>query len=355
MLPVQVLADRHYRFGKSLTASTAAEVGRLWRRVDRNNIAASWASLLPSAVGVVALAQDAAAVDSAAYVSAAMEVQGIDSTGPDLDPRGFGGFAYPLSEGAPPVPLSVLMASPAYNALTLIKQGVSAPKAMSSGLSSLMLRTQTQIADAARSAEGAGIASREVTTGWVRMLNPPSCSRCAILAGKWFRWNQGFARHPGCDCRHIPSAEKGAGDLTTDPYQYFQSLEPAERKRIFTNAGADAIDDGADISQVVNARSGMSTTAGGSRVTNYGTTRRGNWGSQQATRDRRGQERYGRSIRQRMMPEGIYKRANTREEAVRLLEDYGYILPQGQVSTGAIRGPGVGNIGERYRLNRPRR
>lgn len=355
MLPVQRLADTHYRYSKALTESTAAQVGRLWRRVDRNNIAASWAGLLPTAIDAVMLAQDAAAIDSAAYVSAALEVQRIDPSGPELDPRGFGGFAYPLTEGAPAVPLSTLLATPAYEALTRIRQGESPARAMSGGLSSLMLRTQTQIADASRGAEGVSIASREVTTGWVRMLNPPSCSRCAILAGKWFRWNEGFARHPGCDCRHIPSAENGSGDLTTDPYEYFQSLDADEKARIFTKAGAQAIDDGSDIFQVVNARSGMSTTAGGSKVTNYGITRRGNWGSQQLTRDRRGQERYGWSIRQRMMPEEIYKRANNREQAIEMLTDYGYILPQGQVPTGAIRGPGVGNIGERYKLNRPRR
>src|SRR5690606_23965723 len=33
---------------------------------------------------------------------------------------------------------------------------------------------------------------------YVRMLTPPSCSRCTVLAGRWYRKNAGFARHPGC-------------------------------------------------------------------------------------------------------------------------------------------------------------
>lgn len=354
MQQVLTLADTHYRFGKALTASTAAQVGQLWRRVDRNAILPSWLGLLPAVTAVVTAAQDEMAADSAAYVGAALAAQGIDPDGQALSPSGFGGFSYPLN-GGPAQPLAVMFASPAFESLQKIRQGLSVPDAMASGLSSVMLRTQSATADAARAAESVSISSTKVQTGWVRMLNPPSCSRCAILAGKWYRWNQGFPRHPGCDCRHIPSPESTSDDLRTDPYQYFESLDDAEKRRVFTNAGAKAIDDGADMFQVVNARSGMSTTAGGSKVTNYGTTRKGYWGSNQATRDRRGNEQYGKVIRQRMMPEEIYKRANSRDQAISMLEDYGYILPQGQIPEGAIRGPGVGNMGDRYRLNRPRR
>src|SRR5690348_18342012 len=37
------------------------------------------------------------------------------------------------------------------------------------------------------------------------LLNPPSCQRCAILAGRWYRWSQGFLRHPRCDCVNLPA------------------------------------------------------------------------------------------------------------------------------------------------------
>ena len=40
---------------------------------------------------------------------------------------------------------------------------------------------------------------------------------------------------------------------------YCEALSPAEQGRVFTTAGAEAVRLGADISQVVNARRGMST------------------------------------------------------------------------------------------------
>src|SRR5690606_15514568 len=108
--------------------------------------------------------------------------------------------------------------------------------------------------------------------------NPPSCSRCAILAGAYYRSSQAFQRHPGCDCRHIPASESLAQDLSVNQAEYFESLPADEQDRIFTKAGAEAIRGGADMSQVVNARRGMRPAQIGGRdilITSEGTTRRG--------------------------------------------------------------------------------
>lgn len=193
------------------------------------------------------------------------------------------------------------------------------------------LMVATQLKDAARVAASLGIVARD-QIGYVRVLNAPSCSRCAVLAGKWFRWNTGFERHPGCDCYHVPAREASWRGLTQNPSDYFDSLSEAEQDRIFTKAGAQAIRDGADVSQVVNARRGMSTAARGTSgrrmlttenvagrdlyVTRTGATRRG-----QANR-----QRTGRNMSARLMPESIYEIAGDREEAVRLLKLHGYIL-----------------------------
>ena len=45
---------------------------------------------------------------------------------------------------------------------------------------------------AGRSAMGAFTASRNEEIGHIRTLIPPSCSRCAILAGRFYRWSDGF-------------------------------------------------------------------------------------------------------------------------------------------------------------------
>ncbi len=127
----------------------------------------------------------------------------------------------------------------------------------------------TMLADTRRDVFQADLISRPRVTGYVRMLTPPSCSRCVILAGKRYLWNAGFQRHPRCDCIHIPASEAIAGDLTVDPYAYFRGLSPAEQDRAFGEIEAQAIRDGGDIYRVVNfGRSGLGTAAGNRR---YGT------------------------------------------------------------------------------------
>jgi hypothetical protein len=145
-----------------------------------------------------------------------------------------------------------------------------------------------------------------------------------------------------CDCKHVPTREDAAGDLTTDPYEYFNSLDAAAQDKLFGQGAAQAIRDGADVYQVVNAQRGISyggISADGTRrgqrrggTTSEGTTRRGN---------------YGRTRGPRLTPEAIYARAKDRDEALGLLERYGYVLPGGQQPGGVIRGDveGYGQMG----------
>lgn len=65
------------------------------------------------------------------------------------------------------------------------------------GRDRLFLLAREQVGAASRGASLAGIASRD-NVGYVRLVNPPCCSRCAVLSGKFFRWNTGFQRHPRC-------------------------------------------------------------------------------------------------------------------------------------------------------------
>jgi hypothetical protein len=189
---------------------------------------------------------------------------------------------------------------------------------MASGLAQLEMIAVTQVQDAGRTAAGVAIAARPHVAGYVRHLRPPSCSRCAVLAGQFYRWNTGFLRHPRCDCRHVPvSSAELYRDEVTSPRAYFDSLSRAEQDRVFTNAGARAIRDGADLTQVVNARRGMRTAnvyGREVRVTTEGTTRRGVAGKLLD----------GRKT-PRLMPEQIYADATDRADAIRLLERHGYI------------------------------
>jgi hypothetical protein len=133
------------------------------------------------------------------------------------------------------------------------------PLAEASDLRRLESMVSTAISDTARVAAGVAITTRD-RVGWVRMVNAPCCPRCAIQAGKWFAWNQGFLRHPNCGCRHIPARENVAGDVRTDPEALFASGQI----RGLTKIEQAAIEDGANMSRVVNGRESLYMTLPGS-------------------------------------------------------------------------------------------
>jgi hypothetical protein len=173
----------------------------------------------------------------------------------------------------------------------------------------------SEVADAGRSASQVEFVDRPEWTNYVRMLNPPSCGRCAILAGRIYRDLDAFKRHPQCDCVMVPVTDwETAHDngLVASPDQAFK----AGQIRGLSAADAQAIADGADISQVVNAASGITKAdvfGHTVKATTTGTTKRAAWRRANPTR------------LVRLRPEAIYGIATDREDARRLLRLYGYI------------------------------
>lgn len=309
-------AEDHYRDVQRLVALAVLASRRSWRKLDLRDLDGSFASVVgPELLILLASAQQAAAALAEPYVDRVLAEQnfGDDGRVARLVPGSLVGVA---SDGRP---LPSLLRSPLTNTKMLIAQGN--PDPIVATVSRVERIVATQVQDAARAAESVVIASRTKVGGYVRQLTPPSCSRCAILAGRWYRYNTGFQRHPHCDCVHIPAAEDAAGDLVTNPRDYFDSLTPAQQDAIFTKSGAQAIRDGADIGQVVNARRGMSTAQIGgrsTRITNEGITRRGfATNAPGSTIARRGGVR--------LMPETIYQVATSRADAIRLLRANGYL------------------------------
>jgi hypothetical protein len=173
----------------------------------------------------------------------------------------------------------------------------------------------------------------------VRMLNPPSCGRCVILAGTETSSRTAFKRHPGCDCRNIPAAEATRDDVRVGVESYLGELNDADlAKALGSRANARAFKDGADPIQLVNSyRSGVQTAQrydGTIKYTLEGTTRRGlayramsAAGVTGGSARRRVGDRYLAARNVRLMPETIYARAKSRDEALQMLRDYGWIRP----------------------------
>lgn len=296
-MAVDEIAAQHAERQVALARRTSLELARLWRHVDGDRIAASWGSLLPQALAVLGTSQATAAAAAGLYVDDVLEASGVapEPAAGRIQP---GAFAKTASDGRP---LATLLLEPAIGALRHIKLGATVPRALSTGGFTLDLITRTQVADAGRVAVGTAIAARPQVHGYVRMVVGKTCARCLVLAGKFYRWNAGFQRHPRCDCRHVPVAEHEPADIRVNPKAYFDSLDRAGQDELLGKAGAEAVRNGADLAKVVNARRGMFTADG-----------------RLYTREAAGR-------RPRIMPEQIFRDATSRDDAIRLLRLHGYI------------------------------
>ncbi|MFG1847787.1 VG15 protein [Micromonospora carbonacea] len=353
-MSVREVALAHYRRRLRLVDAVATIARQLWMRVDPGDIARSWTTQLADLVPVTNAAQLAAVRTAEQYLNDVLDVQGVD-------PAGDGRVAAPSLAGVASDgrPLATLLYEPAVGVLSAIRDGANVDRAMAGGYVALDTMVRTQVADAGRVADQVATVTRRQVTGFRRMVVGRTCGRCVVLAGRWYRWNTGFDRHPRCDCVHVPAAEDTADAISTDPKAWFDSLDEAEQNRQFTAAGAQAIRDGANIAQVVNARRGAYGLApagaritadeaqalrGGRQrgrleavdvygrplfVTTEGVTVRGQAGIRLGARQD-GVKQPGRRNRSartpRLMPESIYQIAgDDRDEAVRLLKRFGYI------------------------------
>jgi hypothetical protein len=349
------LASTHRARQVALAALVRRQFVRLWQAVDRLHPIASWAGIQARAVALLTAAQGEAARGAGDYVSAALALQGAipDPIG-IVSARAFAGHA---ADGRS---LPGLLGYPAFEVEAFVDNGMSPEQALTIGRRHLDRIIATEVSDAARVATGVAVVGDRAARGYVRMLTPPSCSRCVVLAGRWYAVNAGFLRHPQCDCVHIPAAEDVRDEVRTDPTQYFDSLTEAQQDAAFTHSGAQAIRDGADIAQVVNARRGAAgigyaagrlteaekTMLRGGRqrghlertnvfgrdlfVTTEGTTTRGAAGVRLGAREtgrKANGSRYRVARPPRLMPESIYEIAGgNRDEAIRLLKLHGYIV-----------------------------
>ncbi|MEV6555879.1 hypothetical protein AB0M22_09195 [Nocardia sp. NPDC051756] len=299
------------------------EIAKTWARTPPKDFDAWFARNVDRLVATVTAGQAAAVRGADSYVGDALDEQNIRA--PRLATPNPVQLVGVTADGRT---IDGLLAQSVIGARARIAEGMPAYRAWQDAGLEVRRVIQNELADAGRAATGIGIVSR-LGVGYVRMLTPPSCSRCVVLAGRYYHWSSGFRRHPKCNCRHIPSREDHADDQRTDPKKYFESLTEVEQRRVFTVAGAQAIRDGADINQVVNARRGLTIIGGRAQrtevygrqllTTREGTTRRGAAGA--ALRRR------GRTARTtpRLMPEAIYEIAENRAQALELLRTYSYI------------------------------
>lgn len=342
-------ANAYYEDTALLDRQAIAMVMRLWTSVDVGGIGPSWTKLLPNALAILVAAETVAAELADPYLAEMLE-----DTMHVVSPGGM------VRSG-----LESLLYRPVIEAKTSIASGLAANLALERAGRKLSTYVHTDVADTARLAVTTGMAARPHVGGYYRRLRPPSCARCSILAGKFYKWNTGFKRHPRCDCVHVPAREAD-NSLRFNPRK---AIEAGEVTGLSKNE-LTAIRLGANPSQVVNARQGM-YDSGQFQYTTTGTTRQGVAGARILAKDidralgldvskqtytnvaldRQAVARFAELFRQgktftRLTKTGreqqyayrfartprptpsqiIASVGNSRDEAVRLLTNYGYLL-----------------------------
>ena len=300
-MAISRLARRHQQSREALADATARAVLAEWAKVRPENVARDWAKLLPAVTAMVQRGQLHSARSTHTFIR---ELLGPDAVaGGQVVPEQ---FAAQTPDGRDAMKL---LSQAAPRSISAQRRGIGVRAAMARGAAFLDMVVRTVVSDTGRQADQAAMVANRNVIAYVRVVELPACSRCIILAGREYGVSTGFLRHPRCDCTMEPVTRRHR-PTPLDAEELFDSMTPAQRRKVFGEAGAKAIDDGARISTVVNARKSMAQVEMHGQtvhVTYVGT------GSRKRKRP------------PRLMPEEIYKQAESREHAIRLLYKNGYL------------------------------
>lgn len=302
-------ASEFYAAQQRLIGATLALTRREWASMGED-FDSSWQRVGPRVELLTASAQIGAATNGIRSVPATLtELDQMVDADAQASARAFAGYA---SDGRP---LDSLLYGAVIQAKTADVNSTQAR--LLAGGQWLDMAVHTMVADAGRQAgQVDGFSRRGV--GFVRAANPPCCQRCSVLSGKFSKSDVAFKRHPRCDCFNI---------ATTDPASITAPVIGPDDVKDLTKAQRRAIDDGADFNQVVNSHRAGARSKNG-LTTTEGVTKRGVAGkrliSASGTEGKVGRYKKARSAR--LTPEGIYRIASDRDEALRLLKAHGYLL-----------------------------
>jgi hypothetical protein len=321
-------ADARYRQVQSLALAVVARVQSIWSGLAAENILASLQGDQGAAIlDAVVAGQLTAAQGAQAFVGQAMAERGAAARmAAEVTPSALAGVA---SDGRP---LTTLLYVPAITTYTTLAAGADPATALLAGMNQMARMVATQISDTSRAATQVAMVTHRRCIAYVRVVKLPACGRCIILAGRQYSYSTGFRRHPKCDCGMDPIDIERWGEVPS-PERLVAQMSPQEQRRRLGAAAVDALDKGADLAQVVNARKGMQTmTIDGRKVktTTEATTLRGIAGKRLAVdlgADKLPRERYRRSNAPRLMPEEILHQTkdSSRDEQLKLLKLHGYI------------------------------
>lgn len=314
-------AVAHAEAQRRLSEATARAAVHEWKQVDPHDIRGSWVAILARILAIVGGGQLAAAGAAEIWLA---RLLGAD---PERANERLNAAALVGVDGAGRALADVLMA-PMWAALRQVTQGKPVVQSMAHGQALLDTIVRTAVADTSRAADQTVMVSRPAVRSYIRVVSGGACSRCVVLAGNEYGTSTGFLRHPRCHCGMEP-VTRDHEPTAQDPRKVFEEMSPAQRKKAFGEAGTRAIEAGADIGQVVNARRGLKTATVYGRslqITTEGITRRGLAGARLRDFEKVPGSRYRVSRSPRLMPEEIFRIADDRDHALRLLRLNSFLI-----------------------------
>ncbi|MFK0249275.1 hypothetical protein ACIQUM_31640 [Amycolatopsis azurea] len=314
----------HLDSTQSIVRREVEQVQRAWRGLDPMGLRPTFAAKVsPVLVSAISTGQINAAALAAPYVFEVLADEPAPAQVPAVVPAAFAGVT---TTGLPLASLADLLF---VRLLADIGAGMSTTDAMLTGLRRALTYTATEITDAGRTATHVQLIADTRVAGYERVVKVPACDRCIILAGRLYRYSQGFRRHPRCDCTMTPVTREQwrEANLDNHPRALFDSMTEHDQNLRFGAGNAAAIRAGADLSQVVNARRAAMPVAG-RWTTKQGTSSRGLAGT------RMGQLRTQPGHRYRMSQLGRPTAGQlitdfsgaSRPELIAALRRYGYLL-----------------------------
>lgn len=323
MAPGDDVARARYVQVAMVTRRIVEQVQALWRGMRPADVLAEMEGATGRRIlNLVIAGQLTVAQGAEAFVRLSMAALGAGAV-PLLGTVAAAGFAGITGDARR---LDTLLYLPAVTVASRRAAGATDEEAMFAGLVQMATLTGTELADTNRQATQVAMAANPNVRYYTRVVNLPACARCIILAGQTYSYSAGFQRHPNCDCSVVP-LDRAEWEQVRTPEQIYASMSPQDRRRVFGVAESQAIDQGADMGQIVNARRGMSDA--GDATTTEGTTVRGYYGRRVRRAGGavdRGTGRYSTVATERLSPHEIFRREpDDREAQVALLRANAYL------------------------------
>ncbi|HVK26665.1 MAG TPA: hypothetical protein VM677_35400 [Actinokineospora sp.] len=260
--PATPTIDAEFYTAQQVAVRDAANrVQAAWAQLDPADPASLAGQVQPAVVAAIEEAQAQASAPAALYVAGALLAAGaVSAPLATLVTAAFVGAA------ASGLLLGVLADYGLRHYQRALAAGMPPSEARAIGLSRLLTYTATEVADTGRAAVQVAMIAEPAVAGYERIVRLPACGRCLILAGRLYRYSDGFARHPRCDClmRPVTRDQWENTNPGNTPAALFARMSRAQQDKAFGAGDAEAIRAGADMARVVNVHRGV-TVAGARR------------------------------------------------------------------------------------------